>query len=53
MCVEHNSMNLHEMYDTIVDYFEDVKGAERKKRHQQLLTLWNRSVAIFPSLGKY
>ena len=46
-------MNLHEMYDTIVDYFEDVKGAERKKRRQQLLTWWNRSVAIFPSLGKY
>jgi hypothetical protein len=41
-CVEHNGMNLHEMYDTIVDYFEDVNGAEKKKRRQQLLTWWDR-----------
>jgi len=45
-CVEHNGMNLHDMYDTIIDYFEDVKGAERKKRRQQLLTWWNWQ--IFP-----
>ena len=45
-------MNLHDMYDTIIDYFEDVKGAERKKKRQQLLTWWNRYVTVFPYLGR-
>jgi len=35
-------MNFHEMYNTIIDYFEDVPNAVKKKQRQQLLVWWNR-----------
>jgi hypothetical protein len=33
-------MNFHEMYDIIIDFFEDVPQVKRKQR-QQLLAWWN------------
>jgi hypothetical protein len=41
-CIEHNGMNFPEMYNTIIDYFEDVPNQEKKKQRQQLLAWWNR-----------
>jgi len=30
------------MYDTIIDFFEDVPNQAKKKQRQQLLAWWNR-----------
>jgi len=41
-CIQHNGMNFREMYDTIIDFFEDVPNQLKKRQRQQLLAWWNQ-----------
>jgi len=44
-CIEHNGLNFSQMYEVIVDFFEDVQkdqNVDKKKRRHELLAWWNK-----------
>ncbi|KAG6849521.1 hypothetical protein C0991_011457, partial [Blastosporella zonata] len=43
----YNNFNYELFYNFIVDYFEDIEGAEAKKHVKALLKWWNKQ--IFPA----
>ena len=43
-CLEHNDLNFHDLYNLVIDFFEDVRNPAKKAKRQDLLKWWNKYV---------
>jgi len=43
-CFKHNDLNFHDLYNLVIDFFENVRNPTKKAKRQDLLKWWNKYV---------